>query len=240
MRMRALFPCGGASLVLALTALGLTACGGQPPSPQHPVSFYLEGDPGTELAGVEVFANGQSIGVSGDTGLLQAVLEGAEGAAFEISWTCPDGHRQPEDTQSLRLREFEQLDPEAESGLSMTLGCPPTDRNAAFVVRTNGREGLPVMVNGEELGRTGSTGVAHIVLAGAPGSTYRVQLATADQALLRPQNPSQTYTLGDADDVFVMNQDFESAEPPRRVRRRSNRRRRPRRIQRVPLITRLD
>lgn len=224
--------------VLLGVVSALVACGAEPPPPQHPVSFYLEADPGDELAGVEVFANGQSIGVSGDTGMLQALLTGTDGAAFEISWTCPEGHRAPEGTQSLRLREFQQLDPEAESGLSMTLGCPPTNRSAAFVVRTNGQANIPVLVNGEEIARTGPSGVAHVVLDAEPGTAFRVQLATVDQALLRPQNPSQTYTLGDADDVFVMNQDFESAEPPRRVRRRP--RRRTRRIQRVPLITRLD
>lgn len=236
------------SLCVALLAL-LVGCGGEDPVPRYPVSFYIEADEGQQLSGVEVKANGQSLGASGDTGLVQAMLSGPEGTTFQITYTCPEGHRQPESPKVLTLRSFQGLDPEAQTaGLSMNLECPPATRHVGVVVRATSQapgvdlSNLAVRVNGEEVARTNALGVAHYTTSATPGAAFRVQIGTDDHANLRPQNPAETFNLPDGDEVFVMSRVFEAeqVERPRPRRSSSSMRSGPRPIGPVPIITRLD
>jgi len=235
---------------IALLLLPLVlACGGDPPTPRYAVAFYTESDPGQSLSGVEILANGQTVGTSDDTGLVQAILEGREGTQFSIGWNCPEGYRAPEAAQTLRLRSFQGLSPDAATGLTMALGCPPAVRHAGFVVRTNGRAGLAVALNGTEVARTNSEGVAQFATESAPGVAYRVQILTEDGSNLRPESPARTFPLGDADEVFVFSQSFETrrgagrrprvrthGRSPRRGSSRMGRRRGPHKIRRVPIV----
>lgn len=238
------------TLALLFTTL-LIACGVEPPTPRYAVAFYTESDPSQSLQGVEILANGQTVGTSDDTGLVQAILEGREGTPFTISWVCPEGHRQPEAAQTLRLRSFQGLSPDASTGLTMTLGCPPSARQVGFIVRTNNRADLPVKLNGTEVAHTNVEGVAHFTAEGAPGASYHLQIDTSDDATLRPESPSRTFSLDDADDVFVFDQSFETRTDrghrpsrPRTHRPRSSsamaiHRSGPQKIRRVPIINHL-
>ena len=132
--------------ILLLLPLAI-ACGVDPPPPRYAVAFYAEADPDEPLAGVEILANGQTVGTSDDTRLVQAILEGPEGTPFEIPWHSPHGHRTPEAPQTLRLRAFSGLSPDASSSLSMNLRCPPNLRHVGFVVRTNQRPDLVVKLD---------------------------------------------------------------------------------------------
>ncbi|NOY89749.1 MAG: hypothetical protein GXP55_00975 [Deltaproteobacteria bacterium] len=227
----------------------LAACGVEPPPPRYAVAFYAEADADEPLAGVEILANGQTVGTSDDTGLVQAILEGPEGTPFEISYHCPDGHRSPEAPQTLRLRAFTGLSPDASTSLSMSLSCPPNLRRAGFVVRTNQKPGLIVKLDGREVARTDVEGVAQFSTEVAPGTSFRVQIMTGEDSGLRPQSPTSTFVLGDADDYFIFDQTFEVEPSGRRRPRvrgshRANRpprprrgpRRGPRQIRRVPMI----
>jgi len=236
--------------LLALMATILTACGPAAPTPRFAVAFYAEADPDEPLAGVEILANGQTVGTSDDTGLVQAILEGPEGTPFEITWHCPDGYRPPAGPQTLRLRAFTGLSPDASTGLSMTLSCPPNMRHVGFVVRTNQKPGLVVNLDGHEAARTDAEGVAHFATEAAPGTTFRVQIVTEEDSGLRPQSPSSTFVLGDADEYYVFDQSFDTGSGGRGSRPRSHGRARPTRrhrtgpvrhrphqIRRVPMIT---
>lgn len=240
------------SRLLVLLTL-VTACGVDAPTPRYAVAFYAEADPDEPLAGVEILANGQTVGTSDDTGLVQAILEGPEGTPFEISWHCPDGYRSPAGPQTLRLRAFTGLSPDASTGLSMTLACPPSLRHVGFVVRTNQRPGLVVNLDGHEAARTDSAGVAHFATEAAPGTTFHVQIVTDEGSGLRPRRPSSTFALGDADEYYVFDQSFDTdtgtggrgsrprthtSRPPahRPPHRTGPRRTGPQQIRRVPMI----
>ena len=221
------------ALVPLLLALG---CGAQQeaPPPTFSVTFTAESDPGVPLEGVLVKANGNEIGQSDEDGLIQTMLRGPEGAGVQITYECPEGHRQPEEAKTLRLNRFASLDPSARTGLSMKLSCLPNERQAAFVVRTNGHADLPILINGQEVARTNEAGVAHIIRDAAPQSVFRLKIDTSGNERMRPQDPYTQFQLGDRDDVFVFAQDFEVEEPPRRRRRRRRRPRpRPIRITRI-------
>lgn len=120
----------------------------------------------------------------------------------------------------------------------MTLQCAPQARTAAFVVRTNNKVGIPVILNDREVARTNATGVATFVQPSDPNREFRIVLQTNSHPRLSPSNPYQVFTLGDRNEVFVMDQEFEEAPAPTVMRRRRRRRRRPNRG--IQLITRLN
>lgn len=214
--------------LVSLVCLALVACGAEPPPPRFAVAFYTESDPSLALAGVEILANGQTVGTSDDTGLVQAILEGREGTPFNITWNCPEGYRPPEAPQTLRLRSFQGLSPDAATGLTMTLGCPPVQRHVGFVIRTNRKAGIVVKLDGTEVARTNEAGVAHASREAAVGTTFSLELITPDGSNLRPARISRSFTLPDEDSYYVFDQDFEASSGGSRVRSGSNRRHRPR------------
>ena len=217
-----------ALLAIPLLASSLSACEEPPPPPRFPVTFTAVSDPGRALPAVSVTANGAPIGQTDANGSLRVDLTGPEGSPVQIAATCPEGHRQPTGLPMLTLRRVESLDPAVASrGIQVSIACPPTQRYGVLLVRAAGEEGradLPVMIDGREVARTDPSGVAHVPLEMEPGSSFRVLLATADQPLLRPQDPARTFTFPDTDELFVFDQAFEQEAPPRTGRRRRTRR----------------
>jgi len=214
-----------------VVVLGVLGCGRSDPLPTFAVTFTTESDPGEVLSGVEVFAGGRSIGTSGSEGIVQTVVRGPDGSRMPITYTCPEGYVTPEAPVTLLLQSFQGMDPENDVGLTTRLVCPRAKRRVVILVRTNDKADLPVVVNGREVGRTGTRGVAHVAVEDPPGTAYRVRLDTSGQPGLRPQNPIRSFSLGDTDEVFVFDQEFEGNPPPEPARarpRRQHRRRAPR------------
>jgi len=213
----------------AVLALLLVACGGgssqQAQVPTYPVTFVTEADPGVPLPGVHVVANGMDVGESSDLGIVQTTLRGDSGAEVAIEYTCPDGHRQPGEPEILRLQHFQGL--EGSRHMQLRLRCPPMQRSAALVVRTNGKSGLPVYLDGTEVTRTNAQGFGVVVFRSEPDVAYQVRIGTDDNPNLRPQNPIQTFHLADRDDIFTFAQEFEEDDPSPRRRRRVRRPTRP-------------
>lgn len=224
------------SLVLAMCFVA--SCAPQIATPRFGVTFSLKTDEGLPLSGATVSANDGEIGTSSADGIVQTILEGPEGTPIQITWRCPTGYRQPAAGQELRLTQFSGVDSSQDLGLSMTLECAPQARTAAFVVRTNNRVGIPVMLNDREVARTNETGVATFVQPSDPNREFRIVLQTSGHPRLSPTNPYQVFTLGDRNNVFVMDQEFEEAPLPTQMRRRRRRRRRPNRG--IQIITRLN
>jgi hypothetical protein len=181
-----------------------------------------DGDP---LAGVKIVADGVPLGETGREGELGAQITGREGQTVAVGAECPEGYRTPDQIPLLTLRSFQAIDQRAaERGVEMTISCPPSERLAAFVVRTLDQDDeaipdLPVRIRGEEIARTDANGVAHFQLELRPSTTLRLALDTSARTDVRPQNPGSTYTIPDQDEVFVMDQRFEITKRTRRRRR---------------------
>lgn len=223
MRLKPLGLVSHASLLLAIGALA--GCGEEAPPPRFPVTFSASSDPGVPLGEVQLTANGAPIGTTGADGSLHVDLTGPVGSPVQIGATCPEGHRPPTSLPLITLRHVVSLDPStAARGLQVSIACPPMERHGVVVVRAGGNQAqadVPVLIDGREVARTDSSGVAHVALDMQPGQTFQVLLATADHPLLRPQSPRQSFTFPDSDELFVFDQQFAVEEPPRaRVRRR--------------------
>lgn len=210
------------------SCLALVGCGDPPPPPRFPVTFTAVSDPGVPLAGVTVTANGAPIpGQTGGDGVLRVFLTGPEGSPVQIGAHCPEGHRAADDLPMITLRQVVGLDPAArDRGLEVGVRCPPLQRHGIIVVRAGGEQpqaNVPVMIDGREVARTDTSGIAHVALDMQPGSTFQVLLATASMPTLRPQDPRLSFTFPDDDEVFVFDQSFDVEAPPpvRRGRRRA-------------------
>lgn len=202
-----------AAALVAFAAAGLIAC--EPtsaPRASFPVTFIARAD--EPLAGVKIRIDGdRALGTTGPDGVLRATLSGPEGAPVPFQVTCPEGHRPPREMPVLTLRRFVGLDPaSAARGIQVTIECSPVQRMAALVVRA-GEPGLPVLARGREVARTGPDGVAHAVLALPPETTFRVVLDTSARPDLHPESPATTLALGDADDIFIVDQAFAAPVP---------------------------
>jgi hypothetical protein len=199
----------------ALAIALLCACSAPPSRPPVAFStaFAAESD-GAPLAGVTITVAGHVVGATDERGRLTVDLRGQEGEALPVSAACPAGHRASEPLPRLTLRRFRGLGDRA-GGLAMTVQCPPHERQIAVVVNANGRVDVPVLIQGREVTRTNSRGVAHVALAMRPSQTFRLALDTTGHVGLRPQNPSMTFTVPDHDEVLVYDQPFEEPARPR-------------------------
>ncbi len=198
-------------------AVMLAACAGPGASRavQVAVVFSAERDPGEPLEGVRVSVAGEDRGITGPDGTLRLVIEERDGARLAIDAECPPGHRDAEAAEEIVVHPLETL-AGGSPRLEYPIRCAPTERRVALLVRAGGEADLPVHVGDREVARTDAGGAAQVVLAMAPGSAFRVTLGTGDRPRLRPADPMRTFTVGDRDEIFVLDQSFETTRAPRR------------------------
>ena len=214
-----------AARVLALTALSASvaasfvACEDPPPPPQFRVSFTALAD-ANPLGGVEIAIEGRPLGLTDAEGALRASLQGREGAIVSYRVKCPPGHRDPEASPPLTLRQFHGLDPAgAARGVEITVQCRPSDRLAAVVVRAGGIANVPVLMQGQPVALTDSSGVAHLMLKLPPNTSFTMALDTSANPLIVPANPSQPFVVPDADEVLVFDAPLIEQRAPVKRRR---------------------
>ena len=188
------------------------ACAAEPQRTKFSVTFTV--NPDEPLPGVTVSLDGgKTLGATGKDGALRVTLSGREGTTVPFRVRCPDGYRQPSSMPVLTLRRFKGLDP-AGVGIKVNIQCPPAERLAALVLKA-GRPDLPVIAQGREVARTDADGVAHALMSMPPNSTFRVVIDTSEKPALRPQSPATTLTVADADEIFLIDQQFQEEAAPR-------------------------
>jgi hypothetical protein len=204
-------------------AIALVGCGEVAPSAPYPVVFEAVSDPGEALANVTLTAGGVALGTTNAEGRLAVELSGTEGAMVVIAASCPENHRAPLPVAPLVLRRTLDLATGAPAVLRVSVTCPPAVRGGVVIVRAGGagnRGGIPVMVDGVEMGRTDRSGVAHIALQRAPGTTVSVMLATSTLLPdVTPHNPAMPFTFRDNDEIFLFDRPLEDPAPPPVIRR---------------------
>lgn len=217
--------------LLASWFLVLLGCGEPEVGPPYPIVFNAVSDPGVPLAGVALTAADSALGVTDADGRLAVELSGAEGASVPVLATCPAGHRGPTATGPLVLRRTMDLATGAPSVLQVTVTCPPEVRHGVVLLRAGGegiREGIPVLIDGVEMARTDRSGVAHVALDRAPGTTVSVVLATSTVLPdVTPRDPAMGFTFPDSDEIFVFDRPLEAPPSAPAVRHGSGGRRNP-------------
>ncbi len=224
----------------SLLLVGLAGCSDPPPPPRFEVTFIAERDPGEPLAGVTFHGPKGTVGTTGEDGTLRVAIKGKEGMRVPFRVECPAGHvpeREQVDLKLTRLRSFGE-----QSGLRVTVRCPPAARRLVVAVRardvrshatdrrrrrrrrteaSTGLAGLTVRVDGRPVATTDADGIAHLLLEGQPGQSFTIRLDTTGQERLRPQNPARVVTIGGHHKITVFDQPFERKRKRGRPRKRT-------------------
>jgi hypothetical protein len=219
----------GSAAVLALPLA--SACGEPEPDPLHTITFLAQADPGEPLAGVVISTmfsgHPQPLGTTDASGTWVQRLRAPYGTTIPIAATCPAGHRPAQMVPSIRFDPIRSLDPAvAARGIEHTIQCLPTERDAVVIIRASGTPlvaGIPVLVDGREVGRVDEGGVAHVPLRYAPNTAFRIELAAGTiSPYLQPAQPAHDFTIPDEDVFLSFEQPFtyEEPAPVRRVVRR--------------------
>ena len=185
------------------------------------IEVVVETDPGIQLPGVRVFFDDELVGTSNAVGSLTASIRGRVGELVTVRHQCPEGHHPDPATRSFRLRDYER-DPRP-ANIRIELRCRPSSRLAAFVVRAKNTPSVRVMLDGVPITVTNCDGVAHLSRRDPPGTDYLLELdASADPSLV-PSKTSHLFTLPDAHELFVVDQEFERRRVTRTARARRRR-----------------
>lgn len=208
-------------VVVIYVALWLAACEGSgAASIPFSIDVRVRTDVGDAVPGATVTLDSQTRGVSDATGALRVEIIGVVGQRVPVDVTCPAGYRQRASASEVVLRRANDRDAAVSSTATLDAECLPERRRGVLVVRAVGAPSLPVLLNGERIGDTGVSGIAHIPVDLAPGTVLRVTLDTSSAPKLRPVNPTQRFAIEDRDSVLVLDEAFAAAMPKRVSRRR--------------------
>lgn len=209
-------------LLLVIAVAVSTACSAGHDSPfATSVTFVVESDPGLRLGGVTVYLDGRPLGETDSSGMLKTDISDRVGSPLRLEHDCPNGHEVPSGPKLLRLRPFDGLDASNAGPLQITLRCRPKHRRAVFIVRTMNGDNLPILLDGEVVAETNSSGIAHFSTSARPRTDFLVQLDTHGRPELRPKTPSHLRALSGGDQIFLIDQAFEQRREPRRKRSRN-------------------
>lgn len=199
-----------ASFALVLTSRGLLGCGEEvkaKPKPPMEVAVAVSSDPGKPLEGVPILYNGKAIAKTNEKGIAKLTLKGNEGDSYDVTIKCPEGFQSPPKPLTIPLQRL--ADPN--EAPEYDVACPPTTRTVVVAVRAENGANLPINYLGRALGRLDASGAATILIPEADADSQIVlTLDTTEKGNegLKPQNPSSTFVVKKADDVFTWDQKF--------------------------------
>lgn len=188
--------------------IALCGCGGeQQQKPPVEVLVKVTGDPGRPLKGANVLFSGKTIATTDAEGSAKLTLSGNEGDNYDVTVKCPVGFQSPTKPISITLHRFAEPSKTPEYEAS----CPPTTRTIVVAVRAENGANLPVLYLGRVIGRTDASGAATVLLENLDAdSQFELTLDTSEKGneVLKPQNPTSTFTIKRSDDVFTFDVKF--------------------------------
>jgi hypothetical protein len=208
------------AVVATVLALASAAgCKQEQEQKRYRVTFEVRVDRAPAV-GARLVIGGQPVKQTDAQGVAQLLLPGNDGTQFQVTVQCPPGTTGPAAPIPVTLRTLELADQAAaQRGIVQSVQCTPVERTLGVVVRTEGQANLPIFWQNREVGRTDQSGVAHLTFRVRPQSPVQLELHTAEQPTLRPENPRQTFAITEGDDIQVWDQSFQVEAPRRTVRR---------------------
>ena len=171
-------------------------------------------DYGSPLPNVQLALSGTSLGATDAAGQREFRVPGKEGQRVELSAACPATFHGPRERPTLLLQRAPDG---ADKPSELVLTCEANEHVAVVAVKT--QPGLPIVMHGQTVARTGPSGTAHVMLREPPGSAFQLTLDTAGRPELRPENPSRVFTVTQRDAFAVWEQPFETGKKPQPKRR---------------------
>jgi hypothetical protein len=195
------------ALVPSLIALCIGCGGEQQQKPPIEVLVTVTGDPGHPLKDASVLFSAKPIATTDAEGRAKLTLTGNEGDTYDVAVKCPAGFQSPTKPISITLHRFAEPSKTPEYEVS----CPPTTRTIVVAVRAENGANLPVLYLGRAVGRTDASGAATILLPNLDAdSQFELTLDTTEKGneVLKPQNPTSTFTVKRSDDVLTFDVKF--------------------------------
>lgn len=201
-------------VVIAAAAVAASSAAGckdldPPPAPPFQIFIRVDSDPGRPVLGAIVSRNNKTLATTGPDGRGMITLRGAEGETTDVTVKCPDAFTSPLKPTSIRLTRFADKSKVPE----YTVACPPALRRVVVAVKADNGPNLPVVYLNKVITRTDLSGAAHFALEVAPGAQFQVTLDTAENARLKPPNPTKPFTVGQHDEILLFEQKFEVERP---------------------------
>lgn len=216
-----------------LAAISGISCVSPETPPVVPILVTVVDDTGAPVEGARVFIDGNPEGDTDAQGAREARVLGPEGRGVSVQVRCPDGYR-PIETPPLRItcRFLHEMGSQKDRyiPLSARFTCGLAEQSWVLLVKTDGRDGLPVKALGDTVATTDRDGVAQVLLTGAPGEEMDVVIDTSEHPDLRPENPSRRVRVPAKKQILIFEQTFKQDRPNPKSRRRLGRRLGPRRI----------
>ena len=190
-------------LLVGIGLLAAAGCEAPPPPAPYKAVLTVTGDPGQPLFGATVTSGKSPPIVTGVDGRANLVFTGAEGDVRQVNVTCPAGHSQSNAAIMIRLTRLmgDQLP-------TYAVSCPPLRRKVVVAVRAENGPYLPVKYLNQVVATTDGGGAAHFALEIEPGS-FSVQLDTSARTDLKPPSPGRILSVGQQDDILVLDQKFD-------------------------------
>ncbi len=204
-----------------LVALLLPACAqSSSTASRYQLQFDAHDDRGDAIKGLVVSVGETRIGETDKNGILQAEVKAAKGDRYALHITCPKDYASSEMPEHILFRDTKGLAGKEHARIHVQVECARQERVAALLVHTDGRIGMPILVDGALQGRTGPGGFAHLRLDLRPGTQFEVAIDSSQYPELRPANPRRTMSLGTEDELFVFEPAFTETEVKKKKRRR--------------------
>jgi len=160
------------------------------------------------LPGVALRIGAVALGVTDASGQRNLSIPGSEGQRVDVVATCPVGYEGPREPPTLALKRVQNLQGSGTQPIELRLICEAKEHVEVVAVRS-GQPGLPILLRGQQVAYTSSTGTAHVLVRDAVGSSFQLTLDTGAKPELRPESPTRMFTVAQRDAFSVWDQPFE-------------------------------
>ncbi len=222
--------------VLALGVVLSSACAADEGEARQGFSLSFKASERDQpLPGVRIKLADEALGETDDEGLLNVVIRAHEGDILAVDAECPERFSLVEAPATVLVHRVNTLGNAAgaeDRGLRTVVRCEPKLWEQLIIVRTEGASvgGLPVRLNGAEVGRLGAGGTTHLVVRGVEQRPWVITLNTDSRPDLIPQNPQLSASIDRTQTVIQLRQQF-SVERVKKKVRKVRRIERPQRIE---------
>lgn len=205
----------GPWLAFALVAL-LCDCTTEPDINSYLIHFVVQVDESKLLSNVPVYLDGKRLGNTGADGGLSVRVAAKTNQVLRAHADCPASYRDSDQPTAIHLRQFRSLSSaHADNALQYVFTCTPTSVSAAVIVSASLPAEFPLLMDGQEVGRTNMDGVAHLLIDASPGSNFTLLVDTQGHPTVRPQYPTRTFYVGTQDEIYVYEQFLEIPQESR-------------------------
>ena len=251
-------PAAGIAVVVSVLLLGsLSGCGdegkkGPPPTFEFPLEVSATDETGEPVARAPVLLDGKVVGYTDRDGLFEGKVTERRKAEISLAVKAPDGYKldgKAQKTAKLKLKKSVTGDGVTGIPVALQASMRSTTKDFLLWIELQCDEetldekrcaDVPVMIDGKEIARTNSEGIAHATITRTPSAKIDVKVDTPtyqgddedEKWVMKPEDPNWSVELGTDSQVLVFENAFKDPIEEKRLEEEREREERLRRIRR--------